>query len=203
MRLTAFYLPKSERTIIVQEYYRIELNGKKSKSSYLIKTNFPSSHSFASLEREMEDRRAMLATLAFKASATYEQVRPSYTVESVKFLLKKLGILEQERVQPLISILELGCGTGKFTRVMMEVLEGIDARVIASDPTDTMIRQFQRILPKVEVLQCYAENIDRFAFILFMSSYKKTKKTKTNKQQQQQQQQQQKHNRSMFKVSAR
>lgn len=113
----------------------------------------------------MEDR-ATLAKLAFEASATYEQVRPSYTVESVKILLKKLGILEQERVQP-VSVLELGSGTGKFTRVMMEVLEGIDARVIASDPTDTMIRQFQRILPKVEVLQCYAENIGRFAFILF------------------------------------
>ena len=124
----------------------------------------------------------MLATLAFEASATYEQVRPNYTVESVKFLLKKLGILEQERVQPL-SILELGCGTGKFTRVMMEVLEGVDARVIASDPTDTMIRQFQRILPKVEVLQCYAENIGRFAFILFMSPYKKTKKQKNKNKQ--------------------
>lgn len=105
----------------------------------------------------MEDQ-AILATLAFEASAAYEQVRPSYTAESVKFLLEKLGILEQERVQPL-SVLELGCGTGKFTRIMMEMLEGVDARIIASDPTDAMIRQFKRILPKVEVLQCSAENI--------------------------------------------
>ena len=117
----------------------------------------------------MEDQTT-LAELAFEASATYELVRPSYTVESVKFLLKKLGILEQERAQSL-SVLELGCGTGKFTRVMMEVLEGIDARVIASDPTDTMIRQFQRMLPKVEVLQCHAENIGRFVFILFTLPY--------------------------------
>ena len=142
----------------------------KSKSGYLIiKASSLSSHSFASLKVEMEDR-AMLATMAFEASATYEQVRPSYTAESVKFLLKKLGILEQEKVQPL-SILELGCGTGKFTRIMMEVLEGIDARIIASDPTDAMIQQFQNILPEVEVLQCSAENIGRFAFISFTLPY--------------------------------
>ncbi|XP_078355914.1 uncharacterized protein LOC144640704 [Oculina patagonica] len=105
----------------------------------------------------MEDR-SKLAAIAFKDSATYQQVRPTYPVESVKFLLKKLGILENQRLQPL-NILELGSGTGKFTRVMMEVLEGIDARVIASDPTDTMIQQFQKMLPNVEVLQFHAEKI--------------------------------------------
>lgn len=109
----------------------------------------------------MEDSvesRATLSAMAFEASATYEQVRPSYSVESVKFFLKKLGILEQQRAQPL-SILELGAGTGKFTRVLMEVLKGIEARVIASDPTNTMVQEFQRVLPNVELLQCFAENI--------------------------------------------
>ena len=119
--------------------------------------------------RFMEDSvegRATLATMAFEASTTYEQVRPSYSVESVKFFLKKLGILERQRAQPL-SILELGAGTGKFTRVMMAVLKGIDARLIASDPTNTMVQEFQRVLPDVELLQCSAENIGRFNFILF------------------------------------
>lgn len=119
--------------------------------------------------RLMEDSvegRATLASMAFEASAAYEQVRPSYSVESVKFFLKKLGILEQQRAQPL-SILELGAGTGKFTRVVMEVLKGIDARVIASDPTNTMVHEFQRVLPNVELLQCFAESIGRFNFILF------------------------------------
>ena len=117
----------------------------------------------------MEDSvegRATLATMAFEASATYEQVRPSYSVESVKFFLKKLGILEQQRAEPL-SVLELGAGTGKFTRVLMEVLKGIDARVIASDPTNSMVQEFQRVLPNVELLQCFAENIGRFSFVLF------------------------------------
>lgn len=114
----------------------------------------------------MEGRRATLASMAFEASATYEQVRPSYDVESVKFFLKKLGILDQERTQPL-SILELGAGTGKFTRVLKDVLEGIDARVIASDPTNTMVQEFQRVLPNVELLQCFAENIGRCSFMLF------------------------------------
>ena len=110
--------------------------------------------------------RATLASMAFEASATYEQVRPSYSVESVKFFLEKLSILEQQRAQPL-SVLELGAGTGKFTRVMVEVLKGIDARVIASDPTNAMVQEFQRVLPNVELLQCFAENIGRFSFILY------------------------------------
>ena len=118
----------------------------------------------------MEDSvegRGTLAAMAFEASATYEQVRPSYSDKSVKFFLKKLDILEQQRVQPL-SILELGAGTGKFTRVLIEVLKGIDARVIASDPTNTMVQEFQRVLPNVELLQCSAENIGRFSFILWI-----------------------------------
>ena len=118
------------------------------------------------LMEESVEGRTTFATMAFEASATYEQVRPSYSVESVKFFLKKLGILEQERAQPF-SILELGAGTGKFTRVLMEVLKDIDARVIASDPTNTMVQEFQRVLPNVELLQCSAENIGRFSFILF------------------------------------
>ena len=116
--------------------------------------------------RKVMADRAALASVAYEASATYEQVRPSYSVESVKFFLKKLGLLEQQRAQPL-SILELGAGTGKFTRVVMEVLKGIDARVIASDPTNTMVQEFQRVLPNVELLHCFAENIGRFSFILF------------------------------------
>ena len=119
-------------------------------------------------EGPMEDSlegRGKLAAMAFEASAIYEQVRPSYSDESVKFFLKKLGILEQQRAQPL-SILELGAGTGKFTRVLIDVLKGIDARVIASDPTNTMVQEFQRVLPNVELLQCSAENIGRFSFIL-------------------------------------
>ena len=66
--------------------------------------------------------RAALASVAYEASATYEQVWPSYSVESVKFFLKKLGILEQQGTQSF-SILELGAVTGKFTRVLMEIVE--------------------------------------------------------------------------------
>ncbi|XP_022785359.1 uncharacterized methyltransferase C25B8.09-like [Stylophora pistillata] len=42
---------------------------------------------------------------------------------------------------------------------MVEILKGTGTQVIASDPTGTMIRQFQRVLPFIEVLQCSAENI--------------------------------------------
>ena len=119
---------------------------------------------FFQTQGDMADDRSALAAKAFKASANYEEARPTYSVESVRFLLEKLRISEEKekemKNQPL-TILELGCGTGKFTRVLMEVLKNTDARVIASDPLDTMLEEFRKILPNVEVKQITAEEIGR------------------------------------------
>ena len=81
--------------------------------------NYLGTKAWACLEVMAHRAAVVLASMACEASATYQQVRPSYSVESVKFFLKTLGILEQQKAQPF-SILELGTGTGKFTRVLME-----------------------------------------------------------------------------------
>ena len=82
--------------------------------------NYLGSKAWACLEVMAHRAALVLASMACEASATHQQVRPSlYSVESVKFFLKTLGILEQQKAQPF-SILELGTGTGKFTRVLME-----------------------------------------------------------------------------------
>lgn len=115
-----------------------------------------------------------LAAVAFEASASYEQIRPTYPLETVRFLLKKLGILEHNKIENYtftrnlpLTVLELGSGTGKFTRVMFEILRGTGTQIIASDPTGTMIQQFQRVLPRIEILQCRAENIGKSGLIHF------------------------------------
>ena len=115
-----------------------------------------------------------LAAVAFDASASYEQIRPTYPLETVRFLLRKLGILEHNKIENYIftrnlpvTVLELGSRTGKFTLVMVEILGGIGTQIIASDPTSTMIQQFQRVLPRIEILQCRAENIGKSGLIHF------------------------------------
>ena len=115
-----------------------------------------------------------LAAVAFEASASYEQIRPTYPLETVRFLLRKLGILEHNKIEYYIftrnlpvTVLELGSRTGKFTLVMVEILGGIGTQIIASDLTGTMIQQFQRVLPRIEILQCRAENIGKSGLIHF------------------------------------
>ena len=121
---------------------------------------------FFQILENMADDQLDLAAKAFKASANYEEARPTYSVESVRFLLEKVGILEEKEIksQPR-TILELGCGTGKFTRILMEVLKDTDTRVIATDPLENMLKEFRKIFPNFEVEQSSAENISKFGFL--------------------------------------
>ena len=50
---------------------------------------------------------------------------------------------------------------------MVDILGGTGTQIIASDPTGTMIQQFQRVLPRIEILQCRAENIGKSGLIHF------------------------------------
>ena len=101
-----------------------------------------------------------LAAVAFEASASYEQIRPNYPLETVRFLLRKLGILEHNKIENYIftrnlpvTVLELGSRTGKFTLVMVDILGGTGTQIIASDPTGTMIQQFYPALKFCSVVQ--------------------------------------------------
>ena len=92
-----------------------------------------------------------IAAAGFQAaSETYERGRPDYPVEAVEFLINTLGI------DPTTTAVELGAGTGKFTR-MLTSLSG--ARVIAVEPVENMRRQLQSLQPAVTVLDGTAESI--------------------------------------------
>ena len=75
----------------------------------------------------------------------YERGRPTYPAEAVRWMLGD---------HPL-SVLELGAGTGKLTRVLVEL--GHD--VHASDPDAAMLQILERELPGVPTAQAGAEDI--------------------------------------------
>ncbi|HEY3527937.1 MAG TPA: class I SAM-dependent methyltransferase [Nocardioides sp.] len=75
----------------------------------------------------------------------YERGRPTYPVEAVRWMLGD---------RPL-TVLELGAGTGKLTRVLAEL--GHD--VHATDPDAAMLQILEREVPGVATAQAGAEDI--------------------------------------------
>lgn len=122
-------------------------------------TKSPSLRSVINMSEIVSD----VAQRAFASAANYEHVRSEYAVEAVDFLLQKLGVKDNDWPDSTgdrpFTILELGCGTGKFTRVMVEVLTGKNVRVIASEPLQSMYEQFKLMVPDTEIIQCAAEQI--------------------------------------------
>lgn len=104
------------------------------------------------------------ARKAFASAKNYEDVRSEYPEEAVKYFLDKLGVKDDNsRVSSTearpFTILEVGCGTGKFTRVMAKVLTDKNVRVIASEPLESMYEQFKVFVPGTDIVQCAAECI--------------------------------------------
>ena len=96
-------------------------------------------------------------------SQIYERIRPGYSNEVVNFLLDKLGIPpppDASTDQP-VRILELGAGTGKFTRTLQEVLRDSKVQIIASEPLLSMREEFKKKLPDIEIKDFPAESIGK------------------------------------------
>ena len=85
----------------------------------------------------------------------YDRGRPEYALESVNMLLEKADFHSKESV-----VLELGAGTGKFTRQLERALKGTQTKIIASEPLDSMREQLVKAIEEgIEVLGCQAESI--------------------------------------------
>ncbi len=84
-----------------------------------------------------------------QASEAYERGRPDYPVEAVDWLVAELEI------QPGRRLLDLGAGTGKFTRMLVPT----GAAIVAVEPVRAMRDQLAARLPGVEVLDGTAETI--------------------------------------------
>jgi ubiquinone/menaquinone biosynthesis C-methylase UbiE len=87
---------------------------------------------------------------AFDNSAQeYEQGRPGYPYSLLDW------INSRGHLTPKSTVVDLGAGTGKLTRLLVES----SAKVIAIEPIAAMREQFSLILPEVELLDANAEEI--------------------------------------------
>ena len=95
----------------------------------------------------------------------YEKGRPEYSKESVEFLLSCVGALPSENNEAT-KLLEIAAGTGKFTRMMAEILteKNANVKVIASDSQEAMCDMFRRCVPRIEMLRFPAEHIGKKGF---------------------------------------
>ncbi len=79
----------------------------------------------------------------------YERARPGYPPEAVAWIAGKLGLGEGS------TVLDLGAGTGKLTRALLET----GARVIAVEPGEAMLAELRRVVPQAEAMHGAAEDI--------------------------------------------
>lgn len=96
------------------------------------------------------DRRTHRAVRGFDRSAgTYERGRPNYPPEAIDHLARVLHL------GPGRTAVELGSGTGKFTRA----LRPLGIALVPVEPTPGMRREFVRRVPDLPVLDGTAEDI--------------------------------------------
>ncbi len=81
--------------------------------------------------------------------ALYERARPAYPPATVTRLGEVLGLV------PGSTLVELGAGTGKMTRLLARP----DLRLIACEPSASMLRAMPAGMPGVSAVACLAEAI--------------------------------------------
>ena len=109
----------------------------------------------------------------FVGASHYENIRQDYPVEAVEFFLNNLGVKEIVTQDRPFTILEVGCGTGKFTRVMLKILEikeEQEIKVIASEPHQNMCEEFKELMPDTEIIQCTTEKIRKLIYFSYFKS---------------------------------
>jgi ubiquinone/menaquinone biosynthesis C-methylase UbiE len=79
----------------------------------------------------------------------YERVRPEYPAEAIAWIAEELSLRKGR------TVLDLGAGTGKLTRALVETGAG----VIAVEPGREMLAQLMKAVPGVQALHGAAEAI--------------------------------------------
>ncbi len=93
------------------------------------------------------DRKAQQARSFGAVAELYDRARPGYPPEAADWVL--------EAVPPGGTVVDLGAGTGKFTRLLVE--QG--RAVVAVEPSTEMGEQLKRVLPSVDVRPGSAESL--------------------------------------------
>jgi SAM-dependent methyltransferase len=79
----------------------------------------------------------------------YERARPGYPPEAMAWIADRLDL------RPGRTVLDLGAGTGKLTRALLDT----GARVVAVEPGDAMRAELERTAPGAGALRGSAEDI--------------------------------------------
>jgi SAM-dependent methyltransferase len=82
-------------------------------------------------------------------AAAYERGRPSYPATAVDLVVEELGI------GPGVRVVDLGAGTGKWARLLVER----GARVIAVEPVAGMRAELEAAVPEAEPIDASAESV--------------------------------------------
>ncbi len=98
--------------------------------------------------RDMTDQ-AINATSFGAETEKYERGRPEYPREAVAWMLEPLP-------SGPVRIVDLGAGTGKLTRALLDVR---DAEIVAVDPDPKMLAVLHRSLPEVPSCPGTAESL--------------------------------------------
>jgi SAM-dependent methyltransferase len=84
-----------------------------------------------------------------RVADVYERARPEYPADAVAWIAEKLDLRAGR------TVLDLGAGTGKLTRALMQT----GAHVIAVEPGEQMLNQLRHAVPAAEALHGAAEDI--------------------------------------------
>jgi SAM-dependent methyltransferase len=82
-------------------------------------------------------------------TGAYERGRPEYPQKVVDFFSVSFPIL------PNSVVLEIGVGTGKFTKLLLEA----GVQIIALEPLENMRNKFTQMFPTIQVIDGVAESI--------------------------------------------
>jgi ubiquinone/menaquinone biosynthesis C-methylase UbiE len=84
-----------------------------------------------------------------RVAREYEHGRPGYSHDAVAHIARELSL------GPESSVLDLGAGTGKLTRMLAE--RGL--QVTALDPSPEMLARLRVVVPTARTLEASAESI--------------------------------------------
>ena len=114
-----------------------------------------------------------IAVNVFSEANVYDKVRSGYKTQTIKLFLENLGFplvasKPNSDEQP-ITLVELGAGTGQFTKALAEAAKGTKIqRHIASEPVESMRNVSQKNCPAgVEIKSFRAEKIRKYYEFIF------------------------------------